>query len=521
MIPHWASRRSLITDFSWRHSVPRILADIVLINAAVILAFLLWFAFYIVFIPSLDSARLARTFRAFYLDNFVFLTAILLLTFFSYGFYTKAARYENRYKMVMVMQAVTVGLVIYTFLEYFLFRAPLIPRGVAVLVWVLGLLSVGGTRLLKSWVVGHFDVVPVKATRAIKPENLLVIGGAGYIGSGLVRQLLAKNYRVRVLDSLLYGGEPIRELEGNPRFELVTGDFRNVEAVVRACRGMDAVIHLGAIVGDPACALQPTTTLEINFAATKMVMEICKGYGISRFLFTSSCSVYGASDSIVSEDSEPNPISLYAATKVDSERAILEAQVDNFHPTILRLATAFGFSYRPRFDLVVNLLTMRALTEKKITIFNGTQWRPFIHVHDIASSLILCLEAPLRKVSGEIFNAGSNSMNFTLGQAAEMVREHIPDLNIEYVENADKRNYRTSFDKIRTSLGFECNKTLRDGILEIIQAYADGKIGDYRDKRYNNEQYLSYAPLQRENGEPNLPISRTLEYFRKLGAQSE
>jgi len=172
MIFRWASKRPLITDLSWRHSVPRILADIVLINAAVILAFLLWFAFYIVFIPSIDSAQLARTFRTFYLENFVFLTAILLLTFFSCGFYTKAPRYENRYKIVMVMQAVTVGLVIYIFLEYFLFRAPLVPRGVAVLVWGLTLLSVGGSRLLKSTLLKRFHLVPVKPATADDARSL-------------------------------------------------------------------------------------------------------------------------------------------------------------------------------------------------------------------------------------------------------------------------------------------------------------------------------------------------------------
>jgi len=521
MISTWKFRWSLLKDLSWRQSVPRLLADIVLINSAVIVAFLFWFAFYIVFIPNINSATLARTFREFYLDNFVFLTAILLLTFFSYGFYTRAPRYENKYKMVMVTQAVTVGLLIYTFLGYFLFRSPLIPRGVAALVWGLTLLSVGGSRLLKTWILEHFDVVPIKRAKATKTQSILVIGGAGYIGSVVIRELLARNYRVRVLDSLLYGDEAIRDLEYDPRFELVTGDFRNVEAVVRTCRGMDAVIHLGAIVGDPACALEPATTLEINFAATKMVMEIAKGYGIGRFLFASTCSVYGASDAIVDEQSKTNPISLYAATKLDSERVILDAQADDFHPTILRLATAFGYSYRPRFDLVINLLTIKALTEKKITIFNGTQWRPFIHVSDIARCLILCLEAPLKKVSGQTFNGGSSSMNFTLGQAAEMIRGHIPDLDIEYVENLDKRNYRVSCDKIRNALGFDCNKTLGDGIVEIIQACSARKIADYREIRYNNKEYLSNVPLQRENEEANLPITSTLEYIRKLSAQNE
>lgn len=337
----------------------------------------------------------------------------------------------------------------------------------------------------------------------------------------LVRELLARGYRVRVLDNLLYGEEAIGELKAQPQFELIVGDFRNVEAVVRACRGVDAVIHLGAIVGDPACALELTTTLEINFAATKMVMEICKGYGISRFLFSSTCSVYGATDHLVDEQSAPKPVSLYAATKVDSEGIILNARADDFHPTILRLATAFGHSYRPRFDLVVNLLSIKALADKKITIFNGDQWRPFIHIHDIARCFITCLEAPLEKVSGEIFNAGSYEMNFTLGQVAEVVRTHAPEVTIEYVENTDKRNYRVSFDKIHTRLGFTCQKKLDEGVLEIKRAYDQGFIGNYRDKRYSNYESLSSALVQAEPVEPSLPISSTLGFIRKLSTQAE
>ncbi len=511
----------LFKNFTWHDSLPRMIADIVLMNASVVLSFLLWFAFYIIFIPSLDSRRLARIFRTFYLDNFLFLTAVFLVTFFCYGFYTRARRYENRYKIAMVPQAVTVALVVYTFLGYFLFRTPLIPRRVAVLMWLLILLSVGGSRLLKWWVVKRFRLVPTQAGKPKKIEKVLVIGGAGYIGSLLVRELLARNYRVRVLDNLLYGDEAIRDLSYHPNYELMVGDFRNVEAVVRACQGIEAVIHLGAIVGDPACALEPSTTLEVNFAATKMVMEISKGYGISRFLFASTCSVYGATENLVDEQSEVKPVSLYAATKLDSERVILNAGGTDFHPTVLRLATAFGSSHRLRFDLVVNLLTVKALAEKKITIYNGTQWRPFIHIHDIARCFILCLEAPLQKVSRQIFNVGSYQMNFTLGEVAEIIRSHVPDVEIAYIENEDKRNYRVSFDKIHTMLGFTCQKTIQDGVLEIKHAYRQNLIGDYRDKRYSNQQYLSSAPEVVDKADSSLPIATRLDFIRKLPVQSE
>ncbi len=515
------TKTSIFQNFAWRQSIPRIAADLALINGSVILAFLLWFAFYIIFIPDLNSTRLAQTFRTFYLDNYLLLSGVFFVTFFCYGFYTKARRYENRYKMITVIQAVTVALVVYTFLDYFLFRSPLIPRGVAALTWALILLTVGGSRLFKGWMVKRFRLVPVESGKAKKIENVLVIGGAGYIGSILVRELLARNYSVRVLDNLLYGDEAIRELSQHPKYELIVGDFRNVEAAVRACRGIDAVIHLGAIVGDPACALEPSMTLEVNFAATKMVMEICKGYGISRFLFASTCSVYGATDHLVDERSPVKPVSLYAATKVDSEKVILEASAKDFHPTVLRLATAFGYSYRPRFDLVVNLLTVKAQTEKRITIFNGSQWRPFIHVRDIARCFILCMEAPLEKVSGQIFNAGSYQMNFTIRQISEIIRRHVPDLEVDYVESGDERNYRVSFDKIHTTLGFTCQKSIDDGVAEIKQACEQNLIGHYGDKRYSNQQSLSATQELTENGKPSLPIASTLEFIRKSAVPRE
>jgi nucleoside-diphosphate-sugar epimerase len=510
----------LLKNFSWRGSAPRMAVDVVLINLSVVSAFLLWFAVYIVFVPNVDSRNLTRTFRLFYLDNFLFLSFVFLVTFACYGFYNQARRYENRYKMVVVAQAVTVALSAYTFLEYFLFRADLIPRGVAVLIWGLIFLTIGGARLAKSWVSRRFRLVPVQPGKSKKIRNVLVIGGGGYIGSILVHRLLAANYRVRVLDSLLYGDNALRDLGHHPGYELIVGDFRNVEAVVRACQGMDAVVHLGAIVGDPACALEPRLTTEINFAATKMVMEICKGYGISRFLFASTCSVYGATENLVDEQSPVNPVSLYAATKLDSERVILNTDGKDFHPSILRLATAFGSSYRQRFDLVVNLLTVKALTEKKITIYNGAQWRPFIHIHDIARAFILCLEAPLEKVSRQLFNVGSYQMNFTLREVGEIIRGQVPDVEIEYIENQDKRNYRVSFDKIHAVLGFTCEKSILDGVSEIQRAYEQNLIGDYREKRYSNQQYLSSAAELADQNEPH-PAPLSLEFVRKLSLEAE
>jgi nucleoside-diphosphate-sugar epimerase len=324
-------------------------------------------------------------------------------------------------------------------------------------------------------------------------RSVLVVGGAGYIGSILVRGLLADGYKVRVLDKFDFGEASVQALYRNPDFEVTRGDFRHVEPVVRATRGVDAVIHLGGIVGDPACALNEDRTLETNLGATSLLAEVCRGAGVSRLLFASSCSVYGAADHMVDESSPLNPVSLYAATKVDSEKVLLAARSSDLHPVIFRLATAFGWSYRPRFDLVVNLLTARAMAERRITIYNGEQWRPFIHVDDICRTFRMALVAPLELVSGEVFNAGSDFMNFTLRQLAEQIGDMEPGLEVEYVDNEDLRNYRVCFDKIHQELGFLCHTSLREGIRGIQDAMNRGSVPDYRDPRYSNYRTLNEA----------------------------
>ena len=180
------------------------------------------------------------------------------------------------------------------------------------------------------------------------------------------------------------------------------------------------------LVGDPACAINGALTTEINYAATRMVLEVCKGAGVNRLVFASTCSVYGASDFLMDERSKPNPVSLYAETKLASERVFLQGGTATLHPTVLRLATVFGFSPRPRFDLVVNLLTARAAQDGKITIFNQDQWRPFIHVQDVARAFVCALQSPVSAVSGEVFNVGSYSLNYSLGEVAQKIQSGSP-----------------------------------------------------------------------------------------------
>ncbi len=318
-------------------------------------------------------------------------------------------------------------------------------------------------------------------------ERVLVLGGAGYLGSMLVSLLLARGYRVRVLDRFLFGRESLDAVAHNPNFELMAGDVRDIQAVVAAIKQTDAVIDLAAIVGDPACAVNKQLSLEVNRAATRMLIDISKGYGVSRLVFASTCSIYGASDYLVDELTAPAPISIYAETKVASEQLLLEAASADFHPAILRLGTLFGLSARPRFDLVVNLLTARAAALGKITIFNGEQWRPFLHVYDAARAFVTALEAAPEDVSGEIFNVGDYRLNLRLSEVSRKIGAIAPSVQVEHVENGDKRNYRASFDKIHTRLGFRCERNLEFGIGEIYSAIISGQITDFTASRFNNQ----------------------------------
>ncbi len=256
-------------------------------------------------------------------------------------------------------------------------------------------------------------------------QHVLVIGGAGYIGSALVPKLLDQGYRVRLLDLLLFGKEPISGVLNHPRLELVQADFRRVDEVVRAMRDVDAVIHLGAIVGDPACALDKDLTIEVNLMATRMIAEVAKGCGVKRFIFASTCSVYGASDEILDEGSALNPVSLYARSKIASEQVLLAIADEHFDPVILRFGTIYGLSRRIRFDLVVNLLAAKAVVEHHITIFGGDNWRPFVHVDDAALAIQKVLDAPQALVSQQTFNVGSDEQNYTIQQVGATISRRV------------------------------------------------------------------------------------------------
>ncbi|MGI8690723.1 MAG: NAD-dependent epimerase/dehydratase family protein [Thermomicrobiales bacterium] len=356
----------------------------------------------------------------------------------------------------------------------------------------------------------------------ISAAPVLVTGAAGYIGSILVRRLLHRGYRVRVLDRLMYGDDAIRDILSHPHLEMVVADFRDRMVVARAVQGASAVIHLGAIVGDPACAIDEDFTIGTNFEATRILADAAKQAGVGRFIFGSTCSVYGASAEMLDETSALNPVSLYANTKIAAERALLDLQDADFAPVIMRFATAYGHSYRPRYDLAVNVMTAKAVTDGRITIHGGDQWRPFVHVDDVARALVLALEAPIATVAGEMFNVGSDEQNHQLKEVGDIIQRLIPHATVLTNDLVtDKRNYYVQFTKIRETLGFTPLHTLVESIVEMKEALDTGEVLDYQDRRYNNHQFLSQivsevAQQRRPFATSPIAITNTMEQLMSV-----
>jgi nucleoside-diphosphate-sugar epimerase len=319
---------------------------------------------------------------------------------------------------------------------------------------------------------------------------VLVIGGAGYIGSHTVDLLLRNGHRVRVLDRLMYGKDSLADFIGNDRFELLEGDASDVSKVTAAMQGASAVVHLAGLVGDPACAVDVNYTRHANIVVTRMAKEVAQSLGVHRFVFASSCSVYGVSDQQATESDHVNPVSLYAQTKIDSERELLATGKDDFFVTLLRFATVFGHSRRPRFDLVVNLFVAQALTDGVITVVGPDQWRPFVHVRDVGRAILTTLKAPPILIQDQIFNVGDERLNARILQVAEVVRAAVNrHRSVEIsVRDApgDRRNYAVSFRKIRSMLNFQAETMLEEGVAEIVEHFLQGQYNNYRDEIYSN-----------------------------------
>jgi len=307
--------------------------------------------------------------------------------------------------------------------------------------------------------------------------NFLVTGGAGYIGVPLIEQLLEKGYNVTCLDRFFFGKEPLSKLEGEPRLKLVQDDIRwfNPDLL----RGVDVVIDLAALSNDPSGELNPAKTYDINYLGRLRVAKLSKEYGVQRYILASTCSVYGFHDEVLTEESPTNPLTTYAKSAVNAEKDILPLGDTGFTVVAPRFATVYGLSPRMRFDLAINAMVLRLQKTGKISVMrDGSQWRPFIHVRDVAKAYLLLAEAESEKVNGQIFNVGSNDQNYQIHPLAKLLGDNIgKPYELDWYGDPDKRSYQVNFDKI-AELGFKPDYTPRDATKEICEALERGEVTD-------------------------------------------
>jgi nucleoside-diphosphate-sugar epimerase len=331
-------------------------------------------------------------------------------------------------------------------------------------------------------------------------RHVLITGGAGYIGSLLTTELLRANYRVTVLDSLLYGGEALIPFLHHPNFHFVKTDVTEPRAVKDTLKDSwqrpDVVVHLAAIVGFPACqAVGKQVAWRYNVDATKSVFGQAVDLGAQRFVFASTYSNYGFSPdgSPVTEESPLNPQSLYAETKIAAEEFLLSQKGSPCSPLLFRFATLYGISPRTRFDLIVNQFVLEAFTKHELIIYQRGYSRSFVHIRDVVRGVIMGLVAERSKVGGEIFNLGTDNGNYSKDDIVQLVLKRMPETVVEYKNltfGGDMRDITVSFAKIQRVLGFETTLDVDDGIRELLFALKSGIIRNPSDEKYRNAQFI-------------------------------
>tara|TARA_B110000027_G_C16079699_1_gene283043 strand:+ start:394 stop:1398 length:1005 start_codon:yes stop_codon:yes gene_type:complete len=325
-------------------------------------------------------------------------------------------------------------------------------------------------------------------------KKILVTGGAGYVGSGLLRELLYEGYLVTCVDSLIFGGDSLLDIWHNKNFTFHNCDINNKEQFgnILSQSNFDGVIHLAAIVGDPACKLYSNLATKTNWETSKWLIDKCKEMGITKFIFASTCSNYGKMDdpkSYVDENSKLAPVSLYAELKVKFEKYMLYEMEknDSFSPTSLRFSTVYGLSPRMRFDLTVNEFTKELALKKELIVFGEKFWRPYCHVKDFSNAFITVLKSPIQKVAYNVYNVGDTDENYTKQMLVNEIKKVLPDSKIKYIsKNDDPRDYRVNCDKIKRELGFKISKRVPDGILEVKRLIKEAIIQDPENQKYYN-----------------------------------
>ena len=324
--------------------------------------------------------------------------------------------------------------------------------------------------------------------------HIFVSGGTGYIGSVLVPHLVERGHKVTVLDRF-YFGNTLKELaEAKPAsVQVIHGDTRSFDPKLLA--GVDAVIDLAGISNDPACELDAALTRSINVDGGRRLAELAQKAGIRRYVYSSSCSVYGHGETKgLTETSHPNPVSLYAHAKRELEEALLDLGAQSkgsFEPVILRLATVFGVSPRMRFDLAINIMTKNAYMAHRIVVDGGgRQWRPFVHVGDVAAAFALACESEARLVAGQTFNVGSTACNVQILNLAFRVRELIASTEVVHSPtDPDLRDYNVAFEKIEQTLDYRAKVTIEDGVAEVLNALKIGALDPDERRWYTLRHY--------------------------------
>jgi len=326
----------------------------------------------------------------------------------------------------------------------------------------------------------------------MQPQKILVTGGAGYIGSVLIGQLLHKGYAVRTIDNLSFGSQPLKNYISNDKFEFMQGDIRNRYDCQKATESIDTIIHLAAIVGDPACQKYPDLAIAVNRQGSQNLLDSANETQVQRFIFASTCSNYGKmkeTNGYVDESTSLNPVSLYAELKVEFEQKLLSLTDTDITPICLRFATAYGLSPRIRLDLTVNEFTKELALGRELEVYGEQFWRPYCHTTDIAQAILLAVEANKEIVSHKAFNVGDTDENYQKKTLIDLILSELPEAKnrVQYVsKNEDPRDYRVNFDRIKNSLSFENKKRVIDGIREFIDLIRSKKIEDPDNKIYKN-----------------------------------
>ncbi len=320
--------------------------------------------------------------------------------------------------------------------------------------------------------------------------NVLVTGGAGYVGSVMVPQLLAKGHRVTVYDIMFFGRDGLAD---HPNLRLIEGDIRDTSGLAKAFEGIDVVLHLACISNDPSFELDEDLSKTINYDCFEPMVVAAKRAGVGRFVYASSSSVYGVSDKPdVTEDHPLVPLTLYNKYKGLCEPLLFKHRAPGFTCVTLRPATICGYGPRMRLDLSVNILTNLAVNTGKITVFGGNQLRPNLHIDDMADVYEMMIEAPAESIDGETFNIGYQ--NLSIARIAEIVRDvvsrEVPDrssITIETTSTNDPRSYHINSDKIRRVLGYAPKRTVEDAVRDLCRAFNDGRLPrSLEDDRYFN-----------------------------------